>query len=261
MWLRSILVSILCVISLCVHAADLPYFETIKTSNTTTTKAILFFGGVNDTWHFWDQYVELINKEDTSVYGFIGSDTKDKKPHNNEFIAVNADHVVEAINSLIGADVKELYIITSSMGSLPAKTALLKADKNGILEKFEYVKFVAVSAPLGGFEIAQSSQLVPFFKTFSRMFNAAHAGDMFPTSAVYENMSELLSDRVHTVLIESLDDPIAQPKTDVEKETYAKIAATFETKITLEGGNSHIFAKSPDTLKAQGVDLISMLSH
>ena len=230
-----------------------------------TSKAIIFVGGVNDSYHFWDkQIAESIKQQpNTAILGFEGSDGPGTHAMNKQYMSDNAQTIAKAMQSLNQQGIKDITVIAHSLGGLVSKKALLIANEDQILGKFNSVSFTAVSSPFGGYAAAMTSDWAPdFIKPLTKAFNVPMALDMSPTGVFLKSLSEMLSANVTSTLIENPNDSIVSSDNEHVIRTYEQTASSFSKRMTVDAGNSHEFASSPSFLKSHGVELIKQdISH
>lgn len=235
---------------------QVPMFETIKDGNYK--KAVIFVGGVNDTFHFLDRYIDEYKDKDVRIIGYEGPGGKGSSPYNVEYLDMNANYIAAGLAKLSEQGVKDIDIISFSLGGVVTKDALLKADSRNHLSKFNHVNFTAVSSPLGGFAAATSSTYLPFARPITKLLGYAMSTDMGPNSDVYQEVSKPFPKNVSSTLIETKDDPVAQPTSDSAKLRYSAVASQFKSVITLVGDGTHTWAEYPGRLQIQGVDLTDL---
>lgn len=233
---------------------DVPFFDSVQNSSTSK-KAIIFVGGVNDTYHFWDKHIEQLKDKDVTVLGYEGIGGKGSHPHNIEYMENNAQHIADGIKVLQDKGFTDIELYAHSLGGVVTKRALHILDETNGINSSEHIKFTAVSSPLGGFAAAIPSHVTPFFKPIAKFFNIAMAGDMSPLSNFYSSITKSLPKNIDATVIESADDPVAQPTSFISRSKYEEIAQTFNNRVAVDGQHSHEFASEPKNLESQGVDI------
>ncbi len=232
---------------------DVKYFETIQKG--TSDKVVVFIGGVNDTYHFWDKHIDLLKGKNVTVLGFEGSGGKGTQPHNVEFMDNNAQYIANALEQLGKSGYSKIEVVAHSLGGVVSKKSMhILEDENRIADNVK-IKFTAVNSPFGGYSAADSALYMPFLKPVYKLLNVAMAGDMSPKSDFYKSISKPFSGKIEASMVESLEDNIAQPSSDSSKERYKKVTDTFHNH-QLVGGN-HEFAYEPENLKSFNVVLVN----
>lgn len=234
---------------------NIKYFETVKEGDST--KVYVFVGGASGSFHTWDAHIASIKDEHATIVGYEGPNGKGSHPHNEEYMDVNAQHIADGIHTLKEKGFKEIHILAVSMGGLVSRKAIMESQD--VLSSFDTVSFTTVSSPFGGYTQANSAKYMPGIKFLSKLFDGAMTLDIAAESEFIHSLTAPLPDYVATVMIDSLDDPVAQPTAASTKETYAKISSTVKVKLTLEGGGDHMFGLIPSNLQKQGIDLIPMI--
>lgn len=217
--------------------------------------AVLFVGGVNDTYKFWYAHMNDID-ERTAVFGYEGAGGPGTQPHNIEYLDTNAQYLSDALVQLSTQGIDNVHIVAHSLGGVVSKKALLLMDAQRGDSLFKNVTFTAVSSPFGGFFSADLSPIIPFFKPVSKWFDIAMASDMGPSSPFYQSISQALPRYIHTHLIESPNDPVVKNDHPLVAARYAEVTNSFQQKTSLDGGGTHIYAKEPNFFKMNGIQLI-----
>lgn len=235
--------------------SNIEYFEAVQ-ENIESKKAIVFVGGVNDTYHFWDKHIESLKDKDVLVLGYEGVGGKGSSPHNVEYMDQNAKHIADGIRKLQENGINDVQIVAHSLGGVVAKKALHILEDSKFLDEKNKIKFTAVSSPLGGFALAAPGEYLPLFSQISKATKIAMASDMSPMGKFYQSISRPMPSQIESRMIQSLDDKTAQPESMLTEYRYNKVSEGFKEKITLEGNGDHEFARDPINLEKQGVSLI-----
>lgn len=234
-----------------IAAKNLMTVQSPKHSKT----AVLFVGGVNDTYKFWSAHMENID-ERTTVLGYEGPGGPGTQPHNIEYMDANAQHLATALAQLSAQGIENIHIVAHSLGGVVSKKALLLMDEQQGSTLFKNLTFTAVSSPFGGFASADAAPSIPLFKSVSKWFNIAMASDMGPSSSFYQSISKDLPSYIQSHLIESPNDPVVKNDHPLVAARYAQVTKSFQQKTSLDGGGSHVYAKDPAFFKASAMTLI-----
>lgn len=237
------------------NSNNIEYFETVQ-QNIESKKAVVFVGGVNDTYHFWDKHIDSLKDKDVLVIGYEGVGGKGSSPHNVEYMDQNAKHIADGIKKLQESGINDIQIVAHSLGGVVSKKALHILEDSNSLDEKSKIKFTAVSSPLGGFALAAPGEYLPLFSQISKAAKIAMASDMSPMGNFYQSISRPIPSQIESRMIQSLDDKTAQPESMLTEYRYNKVADGFKEKITLEGNGDHEFARDPINLEKQGVSLI-----
>lgn len=224
-------------------------------SPANSKTAVLFVGGVNDTYKFWAAHMRDID-EHAAVFGYEGPGGPGTQPHNIDYMEANAQHLSDALVQLSEQGIENVHIIAHSLGGVVSKKALLLMDAQQGNTLFKHITFTAVSSPFGGFASADTAPKIPLFKTVSKWFNIAMASDMGPSSPFYQSISKDLPSYIQSHLIESPNDPVVKNDHPLVAARYEAVTKSFQQKTSLDGGGSHVYAKDPAFFKASGMTLI-----
>lgn len=232
---------------------DLPIanFETLQTG--TSGKVVVFIGGANDTFHYWDKHIEELKCQNVTIVGYEGLSGKNSQPFNSDYLDDNAKTIATGIQDLSVHGYKDIQWIAHSVGGVASLKAAHIIEENKLLPEDVKVNLVAVNSPVGGYSVANAAMYTPFFRPISKSLNLAMASDMSPNSNFYESISKPLSGFINTTLIESKDDTVAQPDTEETIKRYQTVSNTFSNRILVNG--DHELSEDPDKLLEQNVDL------
>ncbi len=229
-------------------------FDVIK-KDKNSKESYVFVGGVNDTYHFWDEHIGKIKDKNVSIYGFIGKAKNGEHPHNIEYMDENAKIIALHIKKLESEGSEKINVIAHSLGGVVSKKAIHLLEEMGKLKEGVKISFTAVNSPLGGYEQANPAMYTPFFRPISKFFKIAMASDMSPHSDFYKSIEKKFeNESIESKMIESLEDSIAQPSGSISKERYENIANSFNKRVVVSG--DHEYARETKNLQKHGVYLV-----
>lgn len=221
-----------------------------------TRSAVLYVGGVNDTYKFWNKHIgEEKANQAHAVFGYEGPSGPGSQPHNVDYLNVTAQNISDALFDLSKQGVEDIQIVAHSLGGVVSKKALLVFEEQHGSATFKNISFTAVSSPFGGFASADMAEKMPFFKSIAKMFNVAMAPDMGPSSQFYQSISQPLNPHIKTNFIESPSDPVVSSSNPLVMARYAEVTQSFQNKIVVDGGGSHVYAQDPAYFKSLGISL------
>lgn len=230
---------------------SIPNFETIQVGNSG--KAVVFIGGAGDTYNYWDKHINELSCQNVTVLGYTGIQGKGSMPFNTDYLDDNANIIANGISDLSKDGYSDIQWVAHSLGGVVSLKSAHIIEEKSLLADNAKVNLVAVNSPIGGYSAATMAMYTPFAREITKSLNYAMSTDMSPESDFYKSLSEPLSGKITTTLIESKEDTVAMPSSTSEKERYELVSNTFNNHITVNG--SHTMSSNPDELSKFGVNL------
>lgn len=227
----ALLLAMLLCIPLCRAASQSPATETLKllsASNDGPTRAVIVFGGIYETYHYWDSWLPLLAAPQTNIYGF-------DHDHTSTDMRTAARLLAGEIAQLADIGIVDVTVIAHSMGGLVAKAALDELVENDNAVKFVRVELRAFGTPWGGFLFAEPAHFLPGSALVSRVIGLPMGPDIGPQSAFMESLDNPLPPNMHLNLYVGSKDGMASPGMYLTRRRYEAIENIAESVTVLEG--------------------------
>jgi pimeloyl-ACP methyl ester carboxylesterase len=218
-------------IPLCRAASQSPATETLKllsASNDGPTRAVIVFGGIYETYHYWDSWLPLLAAPQTNIYGF-------DHDHTSTDMRTAARLLAGEIAQLADIGIVDVTVIAHSMGGLVAKAALDELVENDNAVKFVRVELRAFGTPWGGFLFAEPAHFLPGSALVSRVIGLPMGPDIGPQSAFMESLDNPLPPNMRLNLYVGSKDGMASPGMYLTRRRYEAIENIAESVTVLEG--------------------------
>lgn len=194
-------------------------------------RAVILFGGIYETYHYWDGWVESLGGPDTRVYGFDHNHTSVDMP--------TAAHVLaQEIERLQDGGIVEVTIVAHSMAGLVSKAALDEVLQDSRATGFTRVDLYAFGTPWGGFLFAEPAHFMPGSKFISRAIGLPMGPDIGPGSAFMESLGTPWPSNMHLHLYIGSKDTVAAPGMFLTRKRYQAVAGIAES-VTVVPGLKH----------------------
>lgn len=189
--------------------------------------AIVLVGGVNNTFRYFEPWFEVLEQQDSDVYGFTGD-------HRAKSMTDNAKDLADALEQLQAQGDKHITLLAHSMGGLVSKKALHLLQQRGTLEHFESVTLKTYGTPWGGNAWAELARLLPGTSWIAAIFSAPMAPEIGPNSPFMVSLREPLPSNVQFEVVHSVDDTVAQPTASSTTAQFNAILAQAKRVERLE---------------------------
>ena len=216
---------------------------TVQFSAEHPTDAVVFVGGIHETYRYFDSWGPQVAGENTLVVGF----DHDAATGSMSAAALELEQGIEALGD---EGVTRITVIAHSMGGLIAKAALDELVRRGQASRFTTVDLHTFGTPFGGFMAAEPAHLMPFGKVISDAIGLPMGPEIGPTSAFMRHLSQPWPANMALHLYIGTEDAIAQPKAYFTKRRYEAVTTGAQTMEILDGyGHTDYVKAGPGVLK------------
>ena len=191
-------------------------------------RAIILIGGIDDTFHFWDSWLDRLARPDTVVLGY-------DHDHRRSTMLAAASTLATRTDELKLRGITEVVMIAHSMGGLVAKGALEDMSGDGRSTDFLHVELHAFGTPWGGFAAADSAAYMPGARLISRLLGVPMGPDIGSTSAYMKSLDRPLPSNLAFYVYVGREDSVALPLTNVAWARYAADTAGAIRVTVLDG--------------------------
>jgi pimeloyl-ACP methyl ester carboxylesterase len=238
----ALLAMLLC-IPLCRAASQSPATETmhlLSGSGDGSTRAVIVFGGIYESYHYWDSWLPSLAAPQTNVYGFDHN-------HTSTDMRMAAHLLASELGRLNDAGIVNVTIIAHSMGGLVAKAALDELVASGNAAKFARVELYAFGTPWGGFLFAEPAHILPGSVFISHLIGLPMGPDIGPQSGFMQSLSKPLPANMRLNLYVGSEDRMASPGMYLTRKRYDAVEAIAGSVTFLEGLRHKDYCNFPAT--------------
>jgi Alpha/beta hydrolase of unknown function (DUF900) len=191
-------------------------------------RAIILIGGIDDTFHYWDPWLNTLARQDTIVFGYNHDHRRSTMPAASSALAART-------GELKVRGITEVVMIAHSMGGLVAKGALQNMSREGRLADFQHIELHAFGTPWGGFAAADSAVYMPGAAVISKLIGYPMGPDIGPASAYMKSLGRPLPANVGFYVYVGREDSVALPITNVAWACYTADTAGANRVTVLDG--------------------------
>lgn len=203
----------------------------------SSTKAVIFVGGIHDTYHHFDSWAESLSGPDTAVYGFDHN-------HSSSTMTAAGHQLADAIRGLQDEGITDVQVVAHSMGGLVAKAALNELAATGEAASFEHLQLDALGTPWGGFVLADTVDFVPGGQFFSELAGFPMAREMGPHSDFMKALPQEWPENMTFNVYHGTADSVARPETSFTQERFDANTAGADSVTLIEGFQHTDFVKA-----------------
>lgn len=197
-------------------------------------------GGINDTYHFLDQWGERYRDAGLVVYGF-------ECDYGSKTMTEAAELLSEGLTTLAEAGTDQLVITAHSMGGLVAKHALDRMAESGTIHRFRSIELNALGSPWGGFRLANLVRYAPFPVTVGRLIGYPMGVEIGSGSDFMRRLAMPLPSNAKLNVYHGTADSVATPRQREEIERFHALVRIAHRHIILHGVN-HAGFRDPDAI-------------
>lgn len=217
-------------------------------AGTSATHAFILIGGIYDSYHYFDAWVDALESPNNLVVGW-------SHDHQGMSMVDAAKELSTQIAELHQQGVTDITLIAHSMGGLVAKGAVDELANAGLATEFRHIDLLTFGTPWGGFALADLAIYSPGSATISKLIRYPMGPDIGPSSAYMQSLSQPMpSNGALRIYVGSKDDT-ARPAAASTKARWQAIVAVANSVSELPGlGHddyntekvSEVFAPAPD---------------
>jgi triacylglycerol esterase/lipase EstA (alpha/beta hydrolase family) len=192
------------------------------------TRAVILFGGIYETYHYWDTWAPLLEAPGVRVFGF-------DHDHSATSMSEAAKTLAQEITGLNAVGIDEVTVVAHSMAGLVSKAALNTMVEDGSSARFVKLELLAFGTPWGGFAFADSAHWLPGGTFISRAIGLPMGPEIGPGSPYMASLPQRWPANMHLQMYVGSLDRMANPGSGSTRHRYSEIEEDADTLTVLDG--------------------------